>query len=308
MYAAQTTTEQRLAKLGFGCSGAWGMGWFSEKKAISLIEQAVAAGITHYDTGNFYCRGNAETRLGHALRNLPVAERSALRVSSKTGTQIGADGRLVKDFSRDTMRRDVETSLERLGIDALDILYLHGPNEHELAASLPLMAALKHEGLIRAIGVCSEGKHLRKACETPEVEAVMGSFNLLDSSHVEAFRIAKDAGKHIATIAPLAQGLYRKSLLLPRSLPDVWYLIRALVKNRSELQRARQQDWVHEIEGWDAPDLALSFVLHTSLVDATFFTTTKPAHLATNINVTERDMPIELYEEVMAHATMREST
>ena len=291
-----------LEKLGLGCSGAWAQGWFSEKKAIDLVRQAVDSGITTFDTGNFYGGGRAEERLGNALRGLAVEQRAALRISSKTGTQIGPDGRLAKDFSRDTILQDVDTSLVRLGIDALDILYLHGPNEHELTASLPILVELKHAGTIRAIGVCSDGHHLAQAAAEPAVDILMGRFNLLDLSHYETFRTAKAAGKQICAIAPLAQGLYRRSLFFPRSLPDGWYLARALLRNREQLTAAQSQRWVHEIEGWKASDLALGFALASEVTDIVLINTTRSEHLAANIATAARPFPPALYQDILTRA------
>ena len=294
-----TSPSSTLPKLGFGCSGAWGMGWFSTKKAIALIHQSIEGGIAQFDTGNFYNNGMAEKRLGLALRDFPVEQRAALRISSKTGTQIGSNGRLFKDFSPDTIRRDVNTSLARLGIEALDILYLHGPNEHELATSLPILAELKHAGQIRAIGVCSHGPHLKHALAQEAIDVLMGTFNLLDLSHMATFQAAHAQGKRVAAIAPLAQGLYRKELLAPRSLPDLWYLARALGKNRTELARARKNAWLHEIDDWHAPELALAFACAAPFIDNVITTTTKPTHLDANIGTARRDMPQSLYDEIL---------
>lgn len=275
------------------------MSWFSEERAIALIQQAIDLNVRDFDTGNFYCDGNAERRLGLALRRCTMEERAQLRVSSKTGTQMAPSRnpgrrRLIKDFSADTIRRDVETSLERLGIDTLDVLYLHGPNEHELFSSLPILQKLHQEKTIRAIGVCGAGDNLALAASLPEVQAVMGVYNLFHREHGQTFMHAKQAGKKVVAIAPLAQGLYRKALFRPTSLADLWYLARALVKNRAELTQARRADWLHKQAGYKATDLALGFVMASQSIDVAITTTTKPAHLTASIKAADTPLSADL--------------
>lgn len=286
-------------RLGFGCSGPWGEAWFAEAKAIDLVHQAITLGITHFDTGNFYCNGNAEKRLGRALRDCTVEDRARLRISSKTGTQLSASGgflprRLVKDFTANTIRRDVETSLTRLGINALDILYLHGPNKHQLFSSLPILQQLHHEGLIGAIGICSTGEHLALAAEQAEVDVLMGAYNFLNPAHAPLFAQAKTRGKKCVAIAPLAQGLYRRGFMRPRSLPDAWYLARALAKNRPEMTQARALSWLHQQEGLSPADLAMGYVMANQDVDLAITTTTKTEHLAASVKAASLTLPAPL--------------
>ncbi len=281
-------------KLGFGCSGAWGMRWFSEKQAIRLIHEAIDLGHREFDTGNFYCDGEAERRLGRALKSLPSGVRKTLRVTSKTGTQKKPRGSLVKDFSETTIRQDVSTSLTRLAVDALDVLYLHGPDHASLASSLPVLMQLKTEGLINAIGVCGEGPGLAGVVGKSEIDVLMGAYNIFSRQHDATFATAKAHGQRVVAIAPLAQGLYRRDFMVPRSLPDVWYLARAATKNPRELQRARAAKWLHQEPGWCAGELALAFTLANPHIDVAITTTTKSAHLAANAAAAQRPLTPDL--------------
>ncbi|MCI5045809.1 MAG: aldo/keto reductase [Aquisalinus sp.] len=280
-----------VSRLGFGCSGPWGMRWFDEASAIELIRTAINQGISHFDTGSFYCDGEAERRLGLALNALGSHEKKAITVSSKTGTRKNTRGKLVKDFSEKNMRQDVETSLLKIGVPYLDILYLHGPDDASLHKALPVLTDLKQQGVIKKIGVCGEGRGLEVATNVPEVDVLMGSFNILTRHHLETFCHAKQKGKEVVAIAPLAQGLYRKGFLRPRSLADIWYIARAVVKNRSELHRARSVKWLHEVEGWTASQLALRFVLDQPFIDTAMTTTTRPEHLLLNTAAADRCLP-----------------
>ncbi|MGH7090661.1 MAG: aldo/keto reductase, partial [Stellaceae bacterium] len=115
-----------LSELGLGCSSYWAKPVFPEKDALALVEAAIASEITFFDTGASYAAGNAERRLGLALHN--HRGNRNLVVATKAGTHVSPSGRYYKDWSRAAITASVARSLERLGIPAIDILHLHGPD------------------------------------------------------------------------------------------------------------------------------------------------------------------------------------
>ena len=261
-------------RLGFGVSGPLGQFWFSEAKTRALIEQAIAGGISHFDTGPFYF--GAEERLGAALRALGNPD---VFVSTKTGTRRERR-RLVKDFSERAIREDVDQSCKRLGRNALDLLYLHGPTSAEIDAARPVLDALKQEGRVRAVGVCGEGEPLAYASRGG-FDAVMGVYNLLDRRHEATFAEAKKGGVLTVAVAPLAQGLFDPKFNRPQSLPDLWRLARARFRGRysRELVEAGRR----ALGGLDPAAAALGFVLANPDIDIVMMTTTKPRHLAESL-------------------------
>ena len=265
-------------RLGFGCSGALGKRWFSEKKAARILQAAVEGGVTHFDTAGFY--GEAESRLGRIAKALP---QNQLLISTKTGTKSGKDGVAGKDFSRGAIETDIDASLMRLGRDYLDLVYLHGPTSEQLAEAAPVLSGLKEQGKIKYAGVCGEGGYLDEAAEHPAVDVVMGAYNFLRRDHEPVFAKAKTNGKGVVAIAPLAQGLYRKDFFLPRSLADGWHLARALLNKGPELQKARAAAGALEEPGWTPAGLALAFVLANENIDVAITTTTKLAHLKSSL-------------------------
>ncbi|MEQ8177016.1 MAG: aldo/keto reductase [Amphiplicatus sp.] len=263
-------------RLGFGCSGAWGMRWFPEAQAAALVAEAMEGGVRHFDTAGFYANGEAERRLGAALN--AVGEPAF--VSTKTGTRYRRFGAPAKDFSEAGMRADVEASLGRLGRERIDLLYLHGPSSEALEEALPALERLKQEGKIARWGVCGEGAGLRQAVDAG-AEAIMGAYNLFRREHEDAFRRAKEKGVGVVAIAPLAQGLYARDFYKIGAPADLWRIARALIKNRSELRRAQAAAAMLEaVEGWTPAQLALAFVRANDAIDIAMTTTTKRAHLA----------------------------
>lgn len=126
--------------------------------ADAIVDQAWMTGIRYFDTAPLYGVGLAETRLGRALRGRPRGEYS---VSTKVGRLLDtADGPTWHwDLTPDGIRRSVDESLARLGLDRLDIAYIHDPQLGGLAEAIdsayPVLAQLRSEGVLGAIGVGS---------------------------------------------------------------------------------------------------------------------------------------------------------
>lgn len=273
-------------RLGFGASGAWGMAWFSARKAERLIGAALDAGIAHFDTAGFYAGGEAESRLGRFLRSRPD-----VFISTKTGTRYVGRGRAVKDFSDAAIRADVEASRRRLDRDSLDLLYLHGPDAASIDLALPTLEALIEEGKVSSWGVCGEGAALTHAIDV-RAGALMGVYNVLDAHHRGVFERAKAAGIGVAAISPLAQGLYRRRIFTPTSIADGWKLARALVKNRQSLAAAQKvRPLLAGVEGLSPAQVALCYALAGGFVDIAMTTTTRERHLLESIGAVSRTLP-----------------
>ena len=280
------------------------MPWFSEAKAEHVLRAALSAGVRDIDTGPSYASGNAEPRLGRLLSRLAPGGRAglvpdgALRLSSKVGTRLDERGRLVKDFRVEAINHQAAASLAALGVPHLDVLYLHGPDEHQLASALPPLNKLKQIGMIKAIGVCADNEFVRMAAAAPEVDWIMAPYNVLNLRNDRALREAKAAGKRIAVVAPLAQALWRRDLLLPRTPSGLWYAGRALLRNRDSLRAARRARWLREVPGWSPAALSLAFVRETLAPDLILTTTTKSAHVEESAAAMARPVPPDLAERL----------
>jgi aryl-alcohol dehydrogenase-like predicted oxidoreductase len=285
-------------RLGFGCSGAWAQKWFPEREARAALIAALEAGVRHVDTAGFYAGGEAERRLAAVLKEF----REPVFVSTKTGTRYLKYGGALKDFTPIGIRTDVEASLKRLGRERIDLLYLHGPSNRQLAEALPTLSRLKKEGKIALAGVCGEGAGLARAVETEGVDVIMGVYNIFRREHRAAFARGKEKGVGVVAIAPLAQGLYRRDFLAPRSLADGWRIARALVKNRTEFKRARAARETLDVEGWTAAQLALAFVHANPAIDVAVTTSTNPAHIRETARAAGRPAAPEIVAKLAAIA------
>lgn len=262
-----------LLKLGFGVSGPLGQAWFSAAKTRSLIEQALAGGVAHFDTAPFY--SDAEARLGAALSKA----RTSIFISTKTGTRRQG-AKLVKDFTDASILRDVDESRRRLRRDSLDLLYLHGPTTDEMRESLPTLSALKRDGKVKAIGVCGEREPLALAAEMG-FDAIMGVYNVMDTRNAEIFAAGKASGLMTVAVAPLAQGLFDPRFRRPESLADLWRLAKATYRRSYEKETLART--LEALGPKDPAARALGFVLANPAIDIVMTTTTKPRHLAASL-------------------------
>ncbi|WP_405652379.1 aldo/keto reductase [Streptomyces sp. RK9] len=193
----------KVSALSFGGAGIGNLySPVSDDDAACAIGSAWDAGLRYFDTAPHYGLGLSERRLGAALRGRP---RDAYTISTKvgrilepvTGAVSGddlADGgfavpaahRRRWDFSADGVRRSIESSLERLGIDRVDIVYLHDPDEHGDEAfreGYPALERLRAEGVVGAIGAgMNQAEMLTRFVRDTDVDAVLcaGRYTLLD--------------------------------------------------------------------------------------------------------------------------------
>ncbi|MGX1365769.1 D-threo-aldose 1-dehydrogenase [Streptomyces canus] len=173
----------------------------TDEQAHEAVTAAWQSGIRYFDTAPHYGLGLSERRLGEALSAFP---RSQFTLSTKVGRRLEpstaggddlADGfavpathRRVWDFSADGVRRTLEASLERLGLDRVDVVYLHDPDDHAEEAfreGYPALEKLRSEGVVGAIGAgMNQAGMLTRFVRETDVDVVLcaGRYTLLDQS------------------------------------------------------------------------------------------------------------------------------
>ncbi|WP_053754620.1 aldo/keto reductase [Streptomyces sp. MMG1533] len=170
-----------------------------EEQAHEAVSAAWQRGVRYFDTAPHYGIGLSERRLGAALREHPRAQYT---VSTKVGRRLepwSADGddlangfavpathRRVWDFTADGVRRTLEAGLERLGLDRVDVVYLHDPDDHAEQAfreGYPALEKLRSEGVVGAIGAgMNQSELLTRFVRDTDVDVVLcaGRYTLLD--------------------------------------------------------------------------------------------------------------------------------
>lgn len=202
--ADETTLGRReLRATAIGLGGGPLGGLFtavSAEQAHATVEAAWAAGVRLFDVAPLYGHGRSERLVGRALSAKP---RDTFVISTKVGrllrpeaagevSQFADTGGVgpVFDFSADGVRRSLEESLERLGLDRIDIVYIHDPEDHleqALNEAWPVLAALRDAGVVQSIGVGTNfvGTAQRFVREV-DVDCILlaSRLNLLDQSGV----------------------------------------------------------------------------------------------------------------------------
>ena len=170
-----------------------------EEDATATVRAALEAGLTYVDTAPHYGLGLAERRLGRLLAGLP---RDRFVVSTKVGRLVrplapgetadpegfadSPPAKRVWDFSGDGVRRSLEESLERLGLDRVDIVLVHDPDDHEREAyeqAFPALIELRDQGVVAAIGAgMNQAEMLTRFVRDLDIDVVLvaGRYSLLD--------------------------------------------------------------------------------------------------------------------------------
>ncbi len=258
--------DAAFSRLGFGVTGPHAGLGLSRSATEGLIRHAVHLGVTLFDTGPAYGRGEGEKRLGRALKSI---SRDRVFITTKAGIHPGKK----RDFSPGAVEMSFKDSLERMGCGHIDLLLLHGPSPEEMDPRLiRRLEAFKDRGMLRHIGVCGRGSELDAAIELGVFDAIMAPVNDgLDAPARDRLRRARDGGMSVIGIEVMAGAA--KPSALPLTRGDWWYAARRLKQGLTGTTPSSS--------GRPAIE-ALEWALHSDLADAVICLTTRARNLETN--------------------------
>lgn len=206
-------TEPRpVSEIGLGC---WQLGsdWpaVDETTALAILRGAHDAGVTFFDTADIYGAGRSEELLGRFLRDLATREGKVSRPFIATKLGRSADPGWPENFTLPVMRRHVEGSLRRLGLETVDLLQLHCVPAEQLAAGdvFAHLRQLRDEGKIRSYGASVESMAEADLClRDPELASLQIIFNVLRQTPIaRLFATAQQRSIALIVRLPLASGL-----------------------------------------------------------------------------------------------------
>jgi aryl-alcohol dehydrogenase-like predicted oxidoreductase len=211
-------TGQRVSALGFGCMGL--VGWYGNRndaEAEATLIEAMDRGITHLDTAAAYQLGENERFVGAAIRG----RRDAVFLATKFGIGRTPDGKPMADNRPESIRASCDASLERLGIERIDLVYLHRIDKSvALEDSIGTLADLVNEGKIRYAGLseCSADT-LRRACAVHPIAAVQSEYSIWVRDPEDGVLAAcREHGAAFVAYSPLGRGFLAGNF---RSLSDL---------------------------------------------------------------------------------------
>jgi D-threo-aldose 1-dehydrogenase len=289
----------------------------SDEDAAATIDAAWDGGIRTFDTAPHYGLGLSERRFGAALRYRP---RHEYVISTKVGRILqpaspsapaapgGADTEgfavpaaqvRVFDFSADGVRRSLDASLERLGLDRVDIALIHDPDDHgeqALREAYPALERLRGEGVVAAIGVgMNQAEMLTRFVTDTDVDVVLvaGRYTLLDQSAAAALLpAAADRG-----VAVIAGGVFNSGLL---AAPAAGAHFDYRPAPAELVERARQLEAVCAGFGVPLRAAAARFPLRHPAVASVLIGARSPGEIADAVRLRETELPPALWDALSA--------
>lgn len=298
----------------------------TETVAHATLEAAWDAGVRYYDTSPWYGLGLCERRFGAMLHTRPRGEYT---LSSKVGKLLkaspknrGADyfpfspspNDIVFDYTADGVRRSIDDSLQRLGVDALDIVFVHDlspdnrylptpwEEQFEIArrGAFPALTRMREEGTIKAWGLgvnCPEP--ILKALEVadPDICLLASQYSLIDHKHAleHVFPAAREAGVSFAVGSALNAGFVSGS---PRYNygADNYRIAPAVIEKRARLRAAADR------HGVDLRTAALQFSAAPDVVSALVVGAARPEQIVADVTAMRTRIPDAFWTELKSTA------
>jgi D-threo-aldose 1-dehydrogenase len=309
-------------RLGLGCAQLGNLyRAMSDENARAVVDTAWARGIRYFDTAPHYGLGLSERRLGAALAGRP---RDEYVVSTKVGRLLvgnpgGAGERdtegfdvprtLVRrrDYSRDGVLRSLESSLTRLGLDRVDIAFVHDPEDHvdeALAGALPALVELRDQGVLSGIGLgMNLDAVLAEFVRRADVDVVMiaGRYTLLEQPALnDLLPLCAERSVRV-----MAAGVFNSGILAtpaPGGTYDYEAAPAALV------ERARRIASVCARHGVELPQAAIALPAAHPAVDHVVLGASTPAQVSANAERAGRPVPHALWADLVAEGLLRADT
>lgn len=285
-----------IRRLGLGCMG---MNRSNKEQSIRTVHAALEAGITLFNTGEFYNAGESELVMGEALRGVP---RDKYFLSVKFGVLPSPDGRIYGlDVTPFNIKAHLAYSLKRLNLDYID---LFEPARMDLAYPVEeivgAMADLVKEGYIRHIGLTQiDADTLLRASAVHKIHTVELCYSLADRRYEgKMIRTAKETGTMVLAFGLLGHGLLSDNALARKarkSLPAGYFDQENLEGN---LQLVRDLQSLAEKKGTTISRLALAWAWEKNPYMSALMGTTKETHLQDALEALKLELSAEEIEEI----------
>jgi aryl-alcohol dehydrogenase-like predicted oxidoreductase len=289
----------KISHLSFGASSLGSVfRETNESESFKAVETAIEGGINFIDVSPYYGHYKAETVLGKALRNIP---REKYFLSTKVG-RYGKDGVNTWDYSAKRVTDSVYESMERLGIDFIDLINVHdiefqaalpGGLQKVVDETLPALVELKKKGVVGHVGITDlQLENLKWVIEHSEagtVESILNfcHYTLNDDAIVDYLDFFEQHGIGIVNASPQSMGL-----LSQRVIPAWHPAPKALVE---VCQKAAQ--YCNE-KNYPIEKLAVQFSVSNPRIASTLFSSANPENVRRNIQWANEEPDWDLVREV----------
>jgi D-threo-aldose 1-dehydrogenase len=312
-----------VTRLGYGAANVGNLfRELTDDQAWAILDAAWDSGIRYFDTAPHYGLGLSERRLGAFLQTKPRGE---FVISTKVGRllrpnpdddgglDLAADFhvrttvRREWDFSEAGIRASLDESIERLGLDRVDVLYLHDPERHDLDLALreafPAMERLRAEGAVDAIGIGSMvSEALAAAVDGADLDLAMiaGRYTLLEQPAADAVLPAcRERGTGVVAASVFNSGLLAQD---EPSRDDRYEYGRMPQPLWQRLQRILAVCRAH---GVPLPAAAVQFALREPSVRSVVVGGSRPEQLRRSAELMAIDIPVALWDDLAAEGLIR---
>lgn len=210
----------RVSRLGLGCMGmSWAYGLADEAKALDSLYVALELGVTFWDTADVYGDGRNEELLARVLKT----ERSRVELATKCGITGRDDDGLTVNGRPDYIQQACKASMKRLGVDTLDLLYLHRVDPKiPIEESVGAMGELVSQGHVRYIGLSeAKAETIRKAHSEFPLSAVQSEYSLFTRGVEESILpTLRELKIGLVPYSPLGRGMLTGAITAETKLED----------------------------------------------------------------------------------------
>lgn len=289
----------RISNLCFGASSLGSVFHETkERESIEAVEAAIEGGINFIDVSPYYGYYKAETVLGKALKGIP---RDKYFLSTKVG-RYGKDGRNTWDYSAKRATESVYESMERLGVDYIDLINVHdiefqaslpGGLQKVVDETLPALAELKGKGIVGHVGITDlQLENLKWVVDHSEAGTVESVLNfchycLCDDKLLDFLDYFEGKGVGIINASPLSMGL-----LSSRGAPAWHPAPKPLAEACTKAAKYCEE------KGYPIEKLAIQFAVSHPRIAGTLFSSANPANVRHNIAWASEEPDLQLVEEV----------
>jgi aryl-alcohol dehydrogenase-like predicted oxidoreductase len=221
-------TGMQITRVGFGAwaigGGDWEFGWGPQEDAqsVAAIERALENGLNWIDTAHAYGFGHSEEVVGRAIAGLG-SDRPY--IFTKASLLNDGTGKVVHSLERDSILREAEGSLKRLGVDAIDLYQIHWPDpEPDIEQGWAALAELKEQGLVRHIGLSNfDVAQMERVKGIAPIETLQPPYSLVHRAvEDEILPYAEHEDVGVIAYSPMASGLLTGKMTRERiqDMPD----------------------------------------------------------------------------------------
>ena len=265
-----------------------------EAQALDTLRAVFSSPINFLDTAANYADGESERRIGAVLREMRGLPKDYV-LATKADRDMKSG-----DFSGDQMKRSIENSLENLGVESFQVLYLHDPEHSSFdyitadGGALDTLRDFVDQGVIRHLGIAGGPIDLMiEYVETGAFEAVISHnrYTLLYRTADPLFQMASERGLAVVNAAPYGSGILGKG---PDEYPRYMYGTAG-----SELiERVRELDAICQRHAVPLAAVALQFSLRDPRICSTIVGMSRPDRIQATLDLAAVDIPDDLWDEI----------